>query len=139
MAGPFDSKISMWDEALAMLEEAELHHRRFFALFSEYSVHSPREARPAWEPPADVFDAPGSVLIVVALPGVAEETLSVRVDNSGLVVRGERPLPREIVRIRRLEIPYGVFERRIGLPPGHYRLREQRLTDGCLEISLVRE
>src|SRR5688500_17437239 len=128
----------MWDQALALLDEAERHHRRFFALADAYSAHS--QARPTWEPPVDVFENAGSVWIFVALPGAKADQVSVHVEDAALVVRAERALPHAIqaVRVRRLEIPYGLFERRIVLPPGHYQLHEQRVVDGCLELRLSR-
>jgi HSP20 family protein len=38
--------------------------------------------------------------------------------------------------IRRLEIPYGRFERRIDLPPGRFEIGRRDLTDGCLTLTL---
>jgi HSP20 family molecular chaperone IbpA len=81
------------------------------------------------------------VWIVVALPGVAAEQIVLRVEAAALVVQTERAHRAgiEAMRIRRLEIPYGAFERRIELPAGRYTLREQRVVDGCLELHLTRE
>ena len=51
---------------------------------------------------------------------------------------GERtlPTPRGAGVIRRLEMPYGEFERRIGLSPGHYELSGRELAHGCLTLTL---
>jgi hypothetical protein len=59
-------------------------------------------------------------------------------DGAALVVTGERRLPASCHAgaIRRLEIPYGRFERRIPIPSGHYELHEQRVENGCLIIGL---
>jgi HSP20 family molecular chaperone IbpA len=75
------------------------------------------------------------------LPGIRAEQVKLLVDATGLVVRAEREPPSalECLRIRRMEIPYGAFERRIDLPPGRYTLSEQRMADGCLELHLTRE
>jgi HSP20 family molecular chaperone IbpA len=126
----------MWDEAVAALERAEHRHRRFFALLS--ASHAPQ---PAWEPPADVFESVDGFRIFVALPGIGPEHVRLAIDEAGLVVRSERPPPSALqcLRVRRMEIPYGTFERRIDLPPGRYTLREQQMTDGCLELYLTRE
>jgi HSP20 family molecular chaperone IbpA len=61
-------------------------------------------------------------------------------DGGVLVVRGERPLPAEYHEgaIRRLELPYGRFERRIAIPAGHFELHEQRFENGCLVLGLRR-
>ena len=135
MTRQFDADSWMWEEAVTALELAERRQRRFFALLG---VH---KREPVWEPPADVFETDNDIWIVVALPGVAAERILLRVEAAELVVQTERT-PRagiESMRIRRLEIPYGAFERRIELPAGHYTLREQSVVDGCLELHLTRE
>jgi hypothetical protein len=38
--------------------------------------------------------------------------------------------------IRRLEIPYGRFERRIDLPRGRFEIEERVLEHGCLRLIL---
>jgi HSP20 family molecular chaperone IbpA len=38
--------------------------------------------------------------------------------------------------IRRLEIPYGRFERRIELPAGRFEIGRRDLADGCLLLTL---
>ena len=55
------------------------------------------------------------------MPGVAPERIEITSEPGALIVRGVRPLAFAGAcrrAIRRLEIPYGVFERRIALPPG---------------------
>jgi HSP20 family molecular chaperone IbpA len=125
----------MWSEAVIALERAEQRHRRFFALLgaSKYA--------PTWEPPIDMFETDDDIWIVVALPGVAAESVVLHVDAAELVIQTTRPTRTgiEAMRIRRLEIPYGAFERRIELPPGRYALRDKRMVDGCLELHLTRE
>ena len=131
----FDADSWMWEEALSALELAERRHRRFFALLG---VHT---RSPTWEPPADVFETDSDIWIVIALPGVPADRIVLRIEAAELVVQTVRA-PRagiESMRIRRLEIPYGSFERRIGLPAGHYTLREQNVVNGCLELHLTRE
>ena len=122
----------MWAEALQMLDEANRLQRRFF----EVSVRP--AAQPRWEPPVDVFETDGALWIQVALPGVKPEQLEVRIEGNAVVVAGERtlPTPRGAGVIRRLEMPYGEFERRIGLSPGHYELSGRELAHGCLTLTL---
>jgi HSP20 family molecular chaperone IbpA len=130
----FDAESWMWGEALAALERAEQQHRRFFGLLGAQTRAS------TWEPPADVFENDSEIRIVIALPGVDADGIKLKVEGPELVVQAERPTcaGMEAMHIRRLEIPYGPFERRILLPPGNYTLREQRLVNGCLELHLVR-
>lgn len=127
-----DPTVSIWGEALDMLERAERLHRQFFQLEHR------RDRLPTWEPPVDMFETEKELVIVVALPGVAAEQLAVAIDGGALIVRGERAIPttRETAMIRRLEIPYGRFERRIDLPAGQFQLGQRLLKDGCLLLTL---
>ena len=131
----FDANAWMWDEAVTALELAERRQRRFFALLGVQT------RAPVWEPPADVLERDGDIWITVALPGVSADRIVLSVETAALVVRTTRAPPTGIdtMRIHRLEIPYGSFERRIELPAGQYALREQRMVDGCLELLLTRE
>src|ERR1043166_4816346 len=118
----------MWTQACEMLEQAERMHRQFFRLTAS------QRARPVWEPPVDVFEDEHEIVIVVALPGVATERIEVEIEAGILVIRAESEIPlrgrqREI---KRLEIPYGCFARRIQLPALHLQAGTQRLVDGCL-------
>ena len=122
----------MWAEACELLERAERLNRQFF---------QPRPAtarRPAWEPPVDVLETDSELWILVALPGVGADRVEVVVEDGTLVVAGERPMPGRSRAgvIRRLEIPYGHFERRIELPPGRFDVMRRELADGCLVLGL---
>lgn len=129
-----DPKEWMWRHALDLLDEADRLHRRFF------QVSAVRGRRPTWEPPVDVFEHEGRLLVTVALPGVARERMRVGVDRDALVIAGERPLPKVLCRaeVHRLEIPYGRFERRVSLPSGLWELERLEVSDGCLQAFLNR-
>ena len=122
----------MWAEACDLIDQAERLHRRFF--------HLNARSRVAWEPPVDMFEGDGEVVIVVAMPGVTSDRVQVSHEQAALVVRGERPLPfaRQSLAVRQLEIPYGAFERRIPLPAGRFEAAAPELTQGCLLIRLRR-
>ncbi len=116
-----------------MLDRAERLHQRFFE-------PSRTGQQPTWEPPVDIFEIPGGLLIEIALPGVDPERLEIAYEGGVLTVAGERPLPcaAEPAVIHRLEIPYGRFERRLALTAGRYELTRYKLTHGCLALSLRR-
>ena len=122
----------MWAEACQMLEQADRLHRQFFRL------SAPRGARTAWEPPADVFEDDESYTIVVALPGCSPDCIEVLLDSSSIVVRASCDLPfgRQAKAIRRLEIPYGYFERRIQLPAMAFEVVQRDVANGCLTLTL---
>ncbi len=129
-----DSGGSMWSRAVALLEEAERRHRRFFELLTPGSSRAP-----VWEPPVDVFLLEGELRIVVAMPGVRGEDVSVELVSGGLLVRANSrwTVPPGKARILRLEIPYGRMERRIELPAGRYQLAAQEFRDGCMQLRVL--
>lgn len=121
----------MWEQAFDMLGEAERLHRRFFQL----SRHP--AAGPSWEPPVDVLETAERLLVLVALPGVAPEHVQVVASGGTLSVIGERAMPSAGgAALKRLEIPYGRFERRLDLPGGHYEIEQREHADGCLRLTL---
>ena len=121
----------MWAEALDLLQGTEQPQRRFFTIETVESV-------PCWEPAVDLYDSGEEFRLLIALPGVSSRQCEVFLDEAGVLVRGQRPIPPVLQRaaIHLLEIPYGRFERRISLPPGDYRLHEQFFEDGCLVLVL---
>ncbi|HMV05797.1 MAG TPA: Hsp20/alpha crystallin family protein [Accumulibacter sp.] len=120
-----------WAEALELLQGAERLQHRFVSLRAQWTG-------PCWEPAVDLYEEADELRLLVSLPGVSPCQIEVALDEAGLLVRGERPRPCASpgTAIRRLEIPYGRFERRVPLPPGRYRLVQQSLADGCLLLVL---
>ena len=128
-----DPRSWMWAEALDMLQDAERLQRQFFQL-------GVNQGAPCWEPPVDLYENGDELTLLVALPGVTPQQLEVVLAPDMIIVRGERSLLTSSRRaaIRRLEIPYGRFERRIPLPEARFELVDQRLEHGCLVLTLHR-
>jgi HSP20 family molecular chaperone IbpA len=124
----------MWGEALSLLEQADRLHRQFFRVAGSESAHT-------WEPPVDVVETADLLQVHVALPGVAPDSITIGIDQGGVVVSALRPFPcREAgAHIHRIEIPYGRFERRIVLalqdPYMPIELIDQQLVDGVLTLT----
>jgi HSP20 family protein len=129
-----DPRDVLWGEACALIERAERLHRQFFR-----PGVAPTPAG-SWEPPVDILETEGKLWIIAALPGVEPQDLDVSIDGDVLRVAGLRRLPAEArgAAIRRLEIPYGRFERSIRLPPARFELGQSELASGCLLISLTK-
>ena len=119
----------MWAEACAAMERAERLQRQFF-----------HHGSPNWEAPVDIFETQSGLTILIALPGVEPDDISVTLNAGLLIVRGTRPLPAELgnARIVRMEIPHGRFERRIELPSAPFELSGRHLANGCLMLNLRR-
>jgi HSP20 family protein len=120
----------MWADALAAMERADRLRRQFF-----------HHSKPHWEAPIDVFETADSLTILVAMPGVELDSITVTLNAGTLTIRGERPLPAELqaASILRMEIPYGNFERRIDLPPVPFQISGRHLANGCLMLRLDKE
>lgn len=128
----FNPRPGFWSEALELLSEADRLQRQFFR------VGAVASGEPSWEPPVDTLETAEAVTVLVALPGVAPEQVEVVHSAGSLTVRGIRPMPGGHRReaIRRLEIPYGRFERRLDLPPGRYDLAASVFAHGTLRLTL---
>ena len=127
-----DSERWMWDRARAQMDQ----HRRLKRKYAD--LGETRSGKPAFEPSVDIFETEGEFWILVALPGVSPEALTVNLEDGLLSVSGRRPMP-EVFRkttVHRLEIPYGTFERRLPLPPGDYRLGQVQMPHGCAVIQV---
>ena len=122
----------MWSEACEMLARAERMHREMFR------PGLPAAQQPSWEPPVDILETEGLVLVLVALPGVRPDEVEAAIEGGELLIAGTRVLPPELrtAVIHRLELPQGRFERRLRLPAGRYSKVEHCTANGCLLITL---
>jgi len=126
----------MWGEALSLLEQADRLHRQFCRPTSTRA--------PAWEPPVDVIETVDAILVHVALPGVAADSVLIELEPGAIAISARRPFALESsesqpVRVHALEIPYGRFERRIGLPMQALTLTGRKLQDGCLTLTFSKK
>lgn len=122
----------MWAQACELLEQAEHMHRQFFRLTASERTQA------VWEPPVDVFEDEREIIVVVALPGVAAEHIEITLESTTLVVRAASRILFAGSRraVRRLEIPYGYFERRVQLPDVRVEAAAREVVDGCLILKL---
>ncbi|SOE98579.1 Lon protease (S16) C-terminal proteolytic domain-containing protein [Burkholderia sp. OK233] len=74
----------MWEAAVDALERAERLHRQFFRLAGQHA------RVPIWEPPIEVFEHDGRLAIVVALPGVPPDQVSLDLEGGTLAVAALR-------------------------------------------------
>ena len=122
----------MWSEALSLLEQADRLHRQF--------IRPAAAAAPVWEPPVDIVETADAVWVHVALPGAAAESIAVKLEPGTITISAHRSFPvgstksEGAAHIHALEIPYGRFERRIGLPTQALTLSGRKLQDGCLTL-----
>jgi HSP20 family protein len=116
-------------------------HGEIQALFADL-WQSPRfvGGRGGFQPGVDSFLAgdPPELTVLVELPGIDPETISLVVGERVLLVSGQRPRPEGTGRVyQQMEIAYGPFARRVRLPadvdPDRARAEYDR---GVLRVTL---
>jgi HSP20 family protein len=124
----------MWAQACELLEQAERMQRQYVRYMG------PGTDSAVWEPPVDVQESGGEVLLQFAMPGIEPGQINVSLDSEGLTVSAVRPvrLAHRNALIRRLEIPHGRFVRRIPLSGVPMRIVESVYVNGCLEVRLAK-
>lgn len=93
-----------------------------------------------FHPGLDVVETGEALLIVVEVPGMAVEDLTVEVEGGTVTVRGVKPPapapPDAGVRYHRLERQHGTFVRRVQLAwPVNTHRGQARLTAGVLTVE----
>ncbi len=127
----------MWERARSLIDQADRLKRQFF---QPGGGEDDASCAGLWEPPVDVFETEDHVWILIALPGVAAADVHVRLEGAQLVIRARRTLPPTLRKaaLKRLEIPRGLFERRLELAPGVYEIGTNEMIDGCLALQLAK-
>jgi len=71
-----------------------------------------------WMPALDVFETKDHFVVEVELPGIDPEAVDISVEDSTLIVRGERSFSAEVNEegLHRVERRYGSFARTLSLP-----------------------
>ena len=74
----------------------------------------------SWIPTADVWETESEVVYAFDLPGLAEDKISVELDEGALTVTAEREREQRVEegRYYRFERRFGTFSRTIGVPQG---------------------
>lgn len=87
---------------------------RWPSLFEEEGEMVTRE----WSPTVDVIEEESQFLVKADIPGVNPKEIEVSLDNSSLVIRGERKWEKEEKKegYTRSECSRGIFYRRFNLP-----------------------
>jgi HSP20 family protein len=103
------------------------------------SVEGNGRATQSWVPALDVWETEDALVYAFDLPGIAEDAISVEVEDSMLTVSAVRERAEEVSqeRYHRFERRFGSFSRSISLPQG---VDEDAIkadyTAGVLQISV---
>ena len=91
------------------------------------------------QPAIDIAENEKESVVMVELPGVKKEAISISIEKGWMTVKGDRkaPEPSDIRRVLHREIAYRPFNRSIKLShPVNVNEISAELTDGILKISL---
>jgi HSP20 family protein len=122
---PFQELIVLQDRMNRLFEDASL--RRVSEQDRDETI------RADWAPAADVLEDNQSYLIALDLPGVERSELEIYLDDSRLIIKGNRTLPDSA----RNERPRGRFERVFTVPGGVIQSEiRAEYKDGVLHITL---
>ena len=123
------------------LEHLHEHIERIWEQLTQGGPPSSSFCTSGIEPPADVLQTDGEIIVRMELAGLRGSELDVEVVDDQLTVRGtkqEPPRP-ENARYAQMEIMGGPFERRVTLPaPVNPEAATVEYTNGYLEIRLPR-
>jgi HSP20 family protein len=80
--------------------------------------HEDVTSRGSWQPPVDICEADGQVVLKADLPGVNREDIDLTVEQHTLTIKGQRRPDGQIRedQYHRLERAYGTFSRSFTLP-----------------------
>ena len=106
-------KVDPFNELAAMQDRVSRLFGNVYLRDEDTGIHG------SWVPPVDIFETDSHDLVVRAeLPGLSREDIEVTVENSTLVLKGEKKLDAEVKEenYRRIERTYGTFHRSFTLP-----------------------
>src|SRR5262245_38036035 len=132
--------IERWDPQRELVRLQETVNRIFEEALRRSTVPTggDRTRVGDWRPPLDLFEEAEHFVLRVDLPGVAPGEVELRVEDTFLLLEGERRGDREV--FLRMERPVGRFSARVALPPNVDR-QEVHATqrNGVLEIVLPKK
>ena len=136
--------LSRW-EPLREFSTMQDRTNRMNRLFRElYGPEGPEEAltTSSFAPPVDIYEDEHTITLKLEVPGIDDNDIDVRIENSTLVVHGERKIEKEEKEenFRRIERQYGSFTRSFTLPtsvdPGQVNAHYDK---GVLKIKLAKK
>jgi HSP20 family molecular chaperone IbpA len=130
----------VWQQTNDLIQHAERIHRNLLQIGVSIRYETSHGRTPCWQPRVNVGETNESAWVILALAGVPEDQIDVRLEGRELVITGERPLPKccEDGELKLWEIPLGRFERRIGPVSGTHPLSigEISFQEGLLLIQI---
>ncbi len=129
-------KVARFYGPLVELSRLQSELNRLFSVFVESNKSATSGS--SWDPNVDVLDDGERIRILIELPGVEAEDVSVTIRGRVLTIRGTkkgRIRSREGIRFFCMERYFGTFVKAIPLPrPVNTHRATTKLRDGLLEV-----
>ena len=98
--------------------------------------------RGVWSPPVDILERGNEVVLKIDLPEVSQNEIDIRVEESTLIIQGERRFIKDTPDENYIQIerPYGTFRRTFSIPRtiDHEGIKAS-CKDGVLRVILPRK
>ncbi len=127
---PFRDLMAMQDRMTRLIDET------LSRIWKEEAVQG------TWSPPVDISERANEVVLKVDLPDVNQNEIDIRVEESTLIIQGERKFVKESSEENYIQIerPYGTFRRTFTVP----RTIDQEgirasYKDGVLRVTLPKK
>jgi len=103
---PFRDLMAMQDRMTRLIDET------LSRIWKEEAV------RGTWSPPVDILERGNEVVLKIDLPDVNQNEIDIRVEESTLIIQGERKFIKESADEKYIQIerPYGIFRRTFTVP-----------------------
>ncbi|HSE33401.1 MAG TPA: Hsp20/alpha crystallin family protein [Pyrinomonadaceae bacterium] len=125
---PLQDLLVLQDRMNRLFEDATQRRTRDDSESAEFE-------RSDWTPAADIYEAEGSFLIAMDLPGISREALEIEVDENRLVLKGMRDI--QELKQHRSERPHGRFVRTFTVPGSVDQTKiAAEYKDGVLQVTL---
>jgi HSP20 family protein len=125
---------------LVELSRLQSELNRLFSLFVESNTSA--SSGSSWDPNVDILDDGENVRVLIELPGIEAEDVSVTIRGRVLIARGTkrgRIRSREGIRFFCMERFFGTFVKSVPLPrPVNTHRAVTKLKDGVLEVVFPR-
>ena len=133
--------LTRWDP---LRDLATMQNRINRFVRESYSPEGPEEAltTTSFAPPVDIYEDEHTITVKMEVPGIDEKDIDVRIENTTLIVHGERKIEKEEKEenFRRVERQYGSFTRSFTLPSSVDTGQVSAHYDkGILKISLAKK
>lgn len=95
-----------------------------------------------WEPEVNVYECREEIVLLMDLPGVAKDEISIHLMGDTLIIEGIRPDPRPpgVLRCLHMEMPLGRFRKqiRIAIPIRKESVKAEFIA-GILKVAIPKE